>query len=63
MMKVKYKGENWGISLTRNKIYECLGFERGFIRIIDDTDEDYLFDPKLFEILDDKKLKNDKKQG
>lgn len=56
-MKVRYIGENWGISLTKDKIYECLAFEHDFIRIVDDTDEDYLYDPDLFEILDDENKK------
>ena len=29
------------------------GFEKGFIRIIDDTGEDYLYDPEKFEIIED----------
>ena len=53
MMKAKYIRENWGISLTKNKIYEALGYEGEFIRIIDDTDEDYLYDPDDFEIMED----------
>lgn len=52
-MKVKYLGKSEGISLTKNKIYESLGFEKGFIRIIDDTGEDYLYDPENFEIIED----------
>lgn len=43
-MKLKYIGESFGVdSLTNNKIYECLGFESGMFRIIDDSDEDYLY--------------------
>lgn len=53
MMKVKYIKKSDGISLTKDKIYECLGYEQGFIRVIDDTDEDYLYDPDNFEIIDD----------
>lgn len=53
-MKAKYLGESWGISLTKNKIYECLGFsEHGFIRILDDTNEPYYYTPEIFEIIDD----------
>lgn len=48
-MKVRYIGEDFGISLTKGEIYEALGFESDFIRIIDDTDEDYLYDPDDFE--------------
>lgn len=53
MMKAKYLGKSEGISLTENKNYEVLGFENGFIRIIDDTGEDYLYDPEKFEIIED----------
>lgn len=51
-MKVKYIGKDEGISLTKNKIYEALGYECGFIRIVDDTDEDYLYDPDRFIIIE-----------
>ncbi len=51
-MKVKYIGKDEGISLTKNKIYEALGYECGFIRIVDDTDEDYLYDPDDFLIIE-----------
>lgn len=53
-MKVKYTGKYEGISLTKNKIYETLGYECGFIRIIDDTGEDYLYDPENFIIVETK---------
>lgn len=43
-MKVKYVGESFGaVSLTNGKIYECLGFDSGMLRIIDDSEEDYLY--------------------
>lgn len=51
-MKAKYTGKDEGISLTKNKIYEALDYESGFIRIIDDTGEDYLYDPENFKILE-----------
>jgi hypothetical protein len=47
-MKVKYIGKSQGISLTENKIYEALGYEHGFVRVVDDTDEDYLYEPSSF---------------
>lgn len=50
-MKAKYLGESWGISLTKNKFYECLGSEHGFLRIIDDTEEPYYYASELFEII------------
>ncbi len=52
-MKAKYLGETVEMALTKNKIYKALGYESVFIRIIDDTDEDYLYEPDNFEIIKD----------
>lgn len=49
-MKVKYINES-DVSLTNGKIYEVIKIESGWYRITDDTGEDYLFDPKEFEVL------------
>ncbi len=44
-MKVKYIGESFGVdSLTNGKIYEWIGIEEPFLRVIDDSEEDYLYD-------------------
>lgn len=50
-MKVKYVGETFGVALTNGTIYKCLGVEDipGFgimLRVIDDTEEDYLYSAK-----------------
>lgn len=50
-MKVKYIGEN-SVSLTNGKVYKVLSIEGEWYRVIDDTEEDYLFSPELFEIID-----------
>lgn len=43
-MKVRYIGKSFGVeSLTDGKIYECIGIEDGMLRIIDDSEEDYLY--------------------
>ena len=43
-MKLKYIGESFGVdSLTNGKIYDCLGIEDGMLRIVDDSNEDYLY--------------------
>ena len=43
-VKVKYIGESFGVdSLTNGKIYDCLGVDAGMLRIIDDSEEDYLY--------------------
>lgn len=54
--KVKYIGESWGISLTKNKVYDCLGIEPPFLRIIDDTEEDYLYPLEKFRLIDGTKI-------
>lgn len=52
-MKVKYiKDIDLPLSLTLNKIYECIGEENGWYRIIDDSEEDYLFPKDIFEIVE-----------
>ncbi|MFR3115126.1 MAG: hypothetical protein ACLTM5_04285 [Dialister sp.] len=44
MMKVRYKGPSFGVDgLTDNKIYSCKAVENGNFRIVDDSDEDYLY--------------------
>lgn len=50
-MKIKYNG-NTSVSLTNGKIYEVISIEKECFRIIDDTDEDYLFSPEEFEIIE-----------
>ena len=48
-MKVKYIGESFGVdSLTDGHVYECVSVENdfGFLRIIDDSGEDYIY-PKI----------------
>ncbi len=50
-MKVKYIGRT-NVSLTNNKIYEVQSIESGMYRIIDDTDDDYLFYSSNFEVVE-----------
>lgn len=43
-MKLQYIGKSFGVdSLTNGEIYECLGVEFCFVRVIDDSGEDYLY--------------------
>lgn len=51
-MKVKYIKKS-NVSLTNGKIYDVLSVEKGWYRIVDDTEEDYLFSPGDFEIVED----------
>lgn len=43
-MKLRYLGPSFGVdSLSDGKTYECLGVDAGLLRIVDDSDEDYLY--------------------
>ena len=52
-MKVKYLGENDPLGLLNGKVYDVVSVERGMYRIVDETKEDYLYVPELFEIVQD----------
>lgn len=52
-MKVKYLGEWDTIALEDGKVYNVMSIEKGWYRIMTELDEDYLFPPKLFEIVED----------
>lgn len=52
MMKVKYIGENGTpLSVLKGKMYECIGKEKSWLRVIDETGEDYLYPANDFEIV------------
>ena len=50
-MKVKYTGET-DVSLTNGKEYDVIAVESGWFRIVDDTEEDYIFPPDQFEVIE-----------
>ena len=48
-MRVRYIGKSFGIdSLTNGKEYEVISYDEdsGAIRVIDDSADDYLYDPR-----------------
>lgn len=48
-MKVRYVGKSYGVdSMTNGKVYEVLEVDSisGGLRIVDDSDEDYLYHPR-----------------
>lgn len=60
-MKVKYIGKNKMdyivkdnyIDLMPNKIYDVLAIEKhGYYRVMDESEEDYLYPPEFFEIVE-----------
>lgn len=53
--KVKFIGESNPYTLLFGKIYDVLSIEGKWYRIVDETGEDYLYSPDLFEIVEEKK--------
>ena len=44
MMKLKYVGESFGVDgLTNGKIYDATVEDNDYYRVIDDSEEDYLY--------------------
>ena len=51
-LKVKYIGED-KVGIRTGKIYEVISIEKDWYRIMTELDEDYLFPPELFEIVEE----------
>ena len=52
LLKIKYIGETDFLVLTHNIIYDVISIEKELYRIIDDSGEDSLYPPELFEIVE-----------
>ncbi len=50
-MIVRYHGESWPVELIDGKDYEVISIETDWYRIVDKTDEDYLYSPECFEVV------------
>ena len=47
----KYLGKTDPVTLVNGILYEVISIERDWFRIVDETGEDYLYPPELFEIV------------
>lgn len=52
-MKVRYIAHLDDIDLTEGATYIVLSVEKNWYRIVADSDDDYLYPPDLFEIVED----------
>lgn len=52
-MKVRFLGKTNPLMLTHGKIHEVLSIEKDWYRIIDDTNDDYLYPPDFFETVEE----------
>ena len=50
--KVKYIGKDL-VAMKHGKIYKVISIEKGWYRIMTEIDEDYLFPPEVFEIIEE----------
>lgn len=50
-MKVRYIGPDL-VAVDKLKIYDVISVEKGWYRIMTELDEDYLFPPECFEIVE-----------
>lgn len=57
-MKVKYIGKSDPVYMIHGKIYQVISIEKGWYRIVDEEEEDYLYLPELFEKINDEEFKH-----
>lgn len=50
--KVRWLGKTSLLMLTHGKVYTVLSVEKGWYRIVDDSNDDYLYPPEKFEIVE-----------
>ncbi len=51
-MKAKYLGETSFLELTHGKAYKVLSVEKEWYRIVDGSEEDYLYPPDEFDMVE-----------
>ena len=59
-MKVRYIGRSDELYCIHGKVYEKVGESNGYWKVVDESGEDYLYDPKVFEIVEDGEDEQDK---
>lgn len=57
-MKVKYIGKSDPVYMIHGKIYQVISIEKGWYRIVDEEEEDYLYPPELFEKINYEEFKH-----
>lgn len=51
-MKVRFIEQEFPVSLLNGKVYDVQGIQCGWYQIIDETNEDYLYPPQAFEVVE-----------
>ena len=53
MLKMTETFDGLTLAFEKGKVYDVLSIEKGWYRIMTELDEDYLFPPELFDIVDE----------
>ena len=57
--KLKYMDESDPFMFIHGKIYTAISQSKGWYRVIDETGEDYLYPPELFEVVENGDLEEE----
>lgn len=52
-MKVRFIANSETLALVKDKVYDVISIEKGWYRIMSELDEDYLFPPEAFEVVNE----------
>ena len=50
-MKAKYIGKSNEFYCINGKVYDVIGESNGYWKVVDESGEDYLYDPSVFEVV------------
>lgn len=53
-MKVRFIGKSDPLGCINGKVYEMIGESHGYWKVVDESGEDYLYDPAVFEVVEDR---------
>lgn len=51
-LMIRYIGKKDTLAFDRSKVYKVMSIEKGWYRVMTELDEDYLFPPDVFEIVE-----------
>ena len=60
-IKVKYIGKSSKLTMLNGKIYEARECGLGWFALIDETNEEYAYPPRLFEVVENENTKKTEK--
>lgn len=58
-MRVRFVGKSDEFCCINGRVYDMIGETHGYWRIVDESGEDYLYSPEVFEVVDKEDGKNE----